>query len=255
MPIQLSVNLNKVALLRNQRDIGYPSVVDTGRLVLSLGADGVTVHPRPDERHIRFSDIAPLSALVREEAGPGAEFNIEGYPDDRWLAAVEEAAPHQATLVPDAPDARTSDAGWDLARQGDFLADTVARLKRAGCRVALFVDPDPQAPARVKALGADRVEIYTGGYAFAFGTERQADEFARHVETAAAARDAGLGVNAGHDLNLQNLPAFAAACPYLAETSIGHALTADALTVGWKRAIAAYKAALTGKTVPLDPEA
>lgn len=255
MPIALSVNLNKVALLRNQRDIGYPSVVDTGRLVLGLGADGLTVHPRPDERHIRFADLDPLSRLVREEVGGTAEFNIEGYPDDRWVAAVEAIRPHQATLVPDAPDARTSDEGWDMQRHAAFLEPLIKRLKAAGCRVALFIDPDPAAPARARDLGADRVEIYTGGYAFAFGTDGQADAFKRHVDTAAAARDVGLGVNAGHDLNLQNLPAFAAACPYLHETSIGHALTADALLVGWKRAIAAYKVALDGTPVPLDPTA
>lgn len=252
MSIALSVNLNKVALLRNQRDIGYPSVVETGRLVLECGAAGLTVHPRPDERHIRFDDLDPLSELVRSHPTP-VEFNIEGYPDQRWLDEVLRLKPHQATLVPDAPDARTSDEGWDIERHRNRLETIVGTLKAAGCRVALFIDPDPKAAALAKEVGVDRVELYTGNYAFAFDTAERDESFRAHVATIEAALAEGLGVNIGHDLNLENTPPLARACPGVAEASIGHAITADALLVGWRKAITLYQEALAGNAVVPSP--
>jgi pyridoxine 5-phosphate synthase len=241
---KLSVNLNKVALLRNQRDIGYPSVLEAARLVVHAGAHGITVHPRPDERHIRRTDVTELAALVRAEFAPAIEYNIEGYPTPEFKELIREVRPDQVTLVPDAPDQRTSDHGWDLARDGARLAPVIAELRASGARVSLFLDPDPAQVAGVRQAGADRIELYTGPYAHAFGSAGAKALLERYVRTAEAAQEAGLGVNAGHDLNLDNLPTFVQAIPQLAEVSIGHAITADALRIGFPAAVEAYLRAL-----------
>jgi pyridoxine 5-phosphate synthase len=243
---RLSVNLNKIALLRNSRRTGVPDLSHFGRLALQAGAKGLTVHPRPDERHIRASDIPLLGALL-QPLGAAAEFNIEGYPDARMLAILQESRPAQATLVPDAPDAFTSEEGWQLdAAQHALATQSAASIKQLGCRVILFVDPDPAVVPRVQAAGADGIEIYTGGYATDFRAQRHLPTLQRIRETAEAARDAGLVVNAGHDLNLHNIPPLVQAVPFLAEASIGHELTADALILGFAAAVAAYAKALAG---------
>lgn len=249
----LSVNLNKVALLRNARDLDLPSVEHAARLCLEAGADGLTVHPRPDGRHIRPHDVPALAQLL---AGHRAEFNIEGNPfagagHEPWgaypgfVALVEEAAEaggvDQCTLVPDAPGQRTSDHGWDLDRDGERLAPLVARLKKTGCRVALFMDPVLEAMARAAETGADRVELYTEPYAAAWDTPAQAQQLARYACAARAAAEAGLGVNAGHDLNQDNLAAFVAQVPQLLEVSIGHAFVSDALELGYAQTVRAYQ--------------
>jgi pyridoxine 5-phosphate synthase len=241
---KLSVNLNKVALLRNQREVGYPNVLEAARLVVHAGAHGVTVHPRPDERHIRLADVTELAALIRDEFAPAIEYNIEGYPTPEFIALIREVRPDQVTLVPDAPDQRTSDHGWDLARDGARLAPIIAQLRASGARVSLFLDPEPAQVAGVRQAGADRIELYTGPYAHAFGGPSAKALLERYVRTAEAAAGAGLGINAGHDLNLDNLPTFAHAIPQLAEVSIGHAITADALRIGFPAAVEAYLRAL-----------
>jgi len=242
---KLSVNLNAVAMLRNRRDIGWPSVTGTARLVLDAGAAGITVHPRPDERHIRRSDVHELATLLRTDY-PEAEFNIEGYPSNAFLELVEMAAPDQVTLVPDDPKQATSDHGWDVASDRDLLFNTVERMKRGGTRVSLFVDEDPEVPARVAEVGADRVELYTGPYGAHFKSEHGQTHLDRLSATARAALDAGLGINAGHDLTLENLPPFVRSVPGVAEVSIGHGITADALVMGFAEAVRRYKAALAG---------
>lgn len=244
MQTKLSVNLNKVALLRNQRDVGYPGVVEMARLVIEAGAHGITVHPRPDQRHIRPSDVRELSALIESEHRDAVEFNIEGYPSDDLVALVLEVEPTQVTLVPDAPEQRTSDHGWALDEQCGFLRPIVADFSAAGIRVSLFVDPEPGAMPLAKAAGADRVELYTEGYARAYASGTHAETLERYRATAAAAERAGLGVNAGHDLTLENLPAFKQRIPMLAEVSIGHAITADALRMGFPAAVRAYLSAI-----------
>jgi pyridoxine 5-phosphate synthase len=241
--IRLSVNLNKVALLRNQRDVGYPSVLDAARLVVKAGAHGITVHPRPDERHIRRSDVTELAALIRTEFGPNVEYNIEGYPTPEFIVLIGEVRPDQVTLVPDAPDQRTSDHGWDL-KEPRRLRPLIRALKASGARVSLFMDPDPGIIATAATVGADRIELYTGPYAAAFAAAEAPLLLRRYVQAAEAATEAGLGVNAGHDLNLDNLPAFCQAIPRLAEVSIGHAITADALRIGFPAAVEAYLRAL-----------
>jgi pyridoxine 5-phosphate synthase len=246
---KLSVNLNKVALLRNQRDIGYPSVIEAARMAIRGGAQGITVHPRPDERHIRKSDVRELAVLLREDYGGAVEYNIEGYPSPDWLALVAEVRPDQATLVPDAPEAHTSDHGWDIPVHAGFLAGVIGGLKALGVRVSLFVDTDPAVVPPAKATGTDRVELYTGPYGMAFGKPDGEIEFARLVATARAVRAAGLGLNAGHDLNLDNLPRLIEAAPWIAETSIGHAVTADALRWGFEAAVAKYLHALAPATI------
>ena len=251
---QLSVNLNAVAMLRNRRDLPWPSVIEIARLVLGEGAAGITVHPRPDERHIRVTDLFDLAELIREPAFRGREYNIEGYPDARFLHLVADAKPHQVTLVPDDPGQSTSDHGWDLEKDGAMLQPIIARLKDQGARVALFVDADPQVPALAKGVGADRVELYTGPYGHTFDAAEKAVELQRLAATAKAAHDVDLGVNAGHDLTLDNLPPLIEVAPMIAEVSIGHALTADALLYGYAEAVRLYQEAcrspanaLTGK--------
>lgn len=242
---RLSVNLNKIALLRNSRRTGVPDVMHFARLVHAAGADGITVHPRPDERHIRADDVRGLVRLMQPWR-PAFELNVEGYPDERFLALVQEVKPEQCTLVPDAPDVFTSEEGWRLGEdQLRLTRQAIARLKPS--RVILFVDPDPAIIDRVAESGADGVEIYTGSYAAAFRAGRHADLLARCAETARRAARRSLAVNAGHDLNLANLAPLTAALPRLAEASIGHELTADALVMGFAAAVAAYRNALNGK--------
>ena len=244
MKTKLSVNVNKIALLRNQRDIGYPSVVEAARRIIEAGAHGITVHPRPDQRHIRPTDVTDLSRLIGDEFAGSVEFNIEGNPTEDLLAIVHEIEPDQVTLVPDDPDQRTSDHGWDLARDGERLTPIIEGLSAAGMRVSLFMDPDPEAMRLAAASGADRVELYTETYATGFALGDCEHVLADFVAAAEAAIANGLGVNAGHDLNLDNLPLFRRSVPELAEVSIGHAFTADALKLGYHAAVAAYLAAL-----------
>jgi pyridoxine 5-phosphate synthase len=241
---RLSVNLNKVALLRNSRHTGVPDVVHFGRIALDAGAEGLTVHPRPDERHIRRSDVPALAALMAP-LRPRIELNIEGYPDARLLHILRETPPEQTTLVPDAPDAFTSEEGWKLDPvQMAQAREAIATIKAIGGRVILFIDPDPGVIARAKQAGADGVEIYTGRYAAAFRAGQHSGLLAAIAETGRRAADAGLVVNAGHDLNLLNIPPLIQAVPFLAEASIGHELTADALERGFGPTVAAYVAAL-----------
>lgn len=239
MPMtHLSANLNKIALLRNTRTIGIPNVVRAARTALGAGAHGITVHPRPDGRHVRANDVRDLAQVVRDH--PGAEFNIEGNPFHGLLEFVREARPAQCTLVPDETGAFTSDHGWDLDRDAGRLKPVMAELKTLGGRVSLFLDPNPSVMKAAADLGADRVELYTEPYARAFGGAGQDAELRRYAEAARAAQAAGLGVNAGHDLNLDNLPVFLKAVPEVLEVSIGHALIADALELGLGEAVRRY---------------
>jgi pyridoxine 5-phosphate synthase len=241
---RLSVNLNKIALLRNSRRTGVPDIKDFARLAHDSGADGLTVHPRPDERHIRGADIPALAEIMRLWR-PACELNIEGYPDERLLDIARAVRPEQVTLVPDGPGVLTSEEGWKLNnRDMPLVGPAIAALKGLGSRVILFVDPDPAVIERVPASGADGIEIYTGSYAAACRTGSPLAALQACEATASRAAALGLVVNAGHDLNLDNLPALVAAIPSLAEASIGHELTADALVMGFAAAVRAYKAAL-----------
>ena len=232
MPAKLSVNLNAIAMLRNRRDLPWPNVEGIGRIALAAGAHGLTVHPRPDERHTRHADLPILRALIDDEF-PEAEFNIEGYPSEDFLRLVEKSQPNQVTLVPDDPAQATSDHGWDFVRQADYLAPIVRRLKKGGFRVSLFADPDPVGMDVARDTGADRVELYTGPYGACHNDSAKAARQLERLATAAdAALAAGLAVNAGHDLTVANLPALGRRIPRLAEVSIGHGLTADALEYG-----------------------
>lgn len=234
MPAKLSVNLNAVAMLRNRRDLPWPSVTGLGRIALAAGAHGLTVHPRPDQRHIRFSDLPEIRALIDDEF-PDAEFNIEGYPSDAFLDLAEANEPEQVTLVPDDPAQATSDHGWDFEGKGNLLRAVVQRLKARGIRVSLFCDPDANRAAleAAKATGADRVEFYTGPYGSTYEDPARADQELEKLQTSGLiAAELGLGVNAGHDLTVDNLPGLARAIPGLLEVSIGHGLTADALEHG-----------------------
>lgn len=243
MTVELSVNLNAVAMLRNRRDLPWPSVTGLGRIALAAGAHGLTVHPRPDQRHIRFSDLPAIRSLIDEEF-PEAEFNIEGYPSIEFLALVSAAKPEQVTLVPDDPSQPTSDHGWDFERQGAFLRPIVERLKGEGARVSLFADADPRAMPAAAATGSDRVELYTGPYGGTHDDPRAAEaEIDRLGAAADAALSLGLGVNAGHDLTVANLPPLVARIPALAEVSIGHGLTADALEYGMAETIRRFRRA------------
>ena len=238
---KLSVNLNKIALLRNTRALNIPSITRLASIVIKAGADGITVHPRPDGRHILASDVSDLAALLK--AAPGVEFNIEGNPFHNLLGFVREFRPHQCTLVPDESGQFTSDHGWDLTKDAARLVPVVAELKSLGVRVSLFMDPLAAAMPLARALGADRVELYTEPYAEAFGTPNQNKVLHQYVAAAAAAQLAGMGINAGHDLNLENLPTFVSAIPDLLEVSIGHALVADALEFGLAETVRRYRAA------------
>ena len=232
MPAKLSVNLNAIAMLRNRRDLPWPDVAGIGRIALAAGAHGLTVHPRPDERHTRHADLPVLRALI-DDAFPRAEFNIEGYPSEDFLELVERNQPNQVTLVPDDPAQATSDHGWDFERQADYLTPIVRRLKKGGLRVSLFANPDPAGMTAARDTGADRIELYTGPYgSYHSDSAKAAKELERLGKTADAALAVGLQVNAGHDLVVSNLPALARRIPALAEVSIGHGLTADALEYG-----------------------
>ncbi|SMC24361.1 pyridoxine 5'-phosphate synthase [Andreprevotia lacus DSM 23236] len=241
MPTQLSVNLNKIALIRNSRGRDYPSISHFAHLALKAGAAGVTIHPRPDQRHARYSDVAALKEVVAQY--PGTELNIEGYPDRAFLDVVLAARPHQCTLVPDEPGQITSDHGWNIARDLDKLKPIVAELKAAGIRVSLFVDPDPMQIVLAPATGCDRIELYTESFAHQHEQDDFTAEFARFAEAAAAASAAGLGINAGHDLNLDNLADFLV-IPDILEVSIGHALTVEALHYGYTETVQRYVAIL-----------
>jgi pyridoxine 5-phosphate synthase len=244
MTASLSVNINAIAMLRNRRDLPWPSLIGLGRIALAAGASGLTVHPRPDERHIRFSDLPAIRALIDDEF-PEAEFNIEGYPTREFLDLVAANEPEQVTLVPDDPTQSTSDHGWDLERDAEFLRQIITELKRQAIRVSLFVDADPGAPAAAKMLGADRIELYTGPYGGAHDDPiRAASELEKLELTAKAAAKAGIAVNAGHDLTVENLPALVKKIPNLMEVSIGHGLTADALVHGMTGAVGRYLNAL-----------
>ena len=239
---RLSVNLNKIALLRNARALGIPSVTRAATIALDAGAHGITVHPRPDGRHIRIDDVRDLSVLLKRR--PGIEFNIEGNPFEGLLEITREVLPQQCTLVPDEPGALTSDHGWDIPRNAQRLNPLIAELKSMGIRVSLFMDPVPDMMAAVRDLGADRVELYTEPYAQAFGQANEQAVLAKYAAAAIAAGNAGLGVNAGHDLNQQNLPRFVAGVPQVIEVSIGHALVADAIEAGLAATVRGYLAAL-----------
>jgi pyridoxine 5-phosphate synthase len=247
---RLSVNLNKIALLRNARRTGVPDVLRFGRIAHDAGADGLTLHPRPDERHIRRTDVIAVAELMRPWR-PGFELNIEGYPDERLIDLGRAVAPEQCTLVPDAPEVLTSEEGWKLEPdQRRLLAPAIAALKAQGTRVILFVDPDATIVDRVREVGADGIEIYTGGYAAAFRAGEPQATLRACAATAERAADLGMTVNVGHDLNCDNLRPLVAALPAFAEASIGHELTADALIVGFAAAVRAYKAALEGRSAP-----
>jgi len=257
---KLSVNLNKVALLRNQRNIGIPSVIESAKTVIKAGAYGITVHPRPDERHIKYADVYELVALLATESD--IEFNIEGNPfTGKYMEIVPKVKPNQATLVPDAPGANTSDHGWDLQTDKDRLIPVIKQLKDSGIRVSLFMDPDVPGIKLAKDVGADRIELYTEPYARASRpaaplclpiedrnrgkrggrtNEKPDDVLQRYVTAGEAASDFGLGLNAGHDLNLKNLEKFCSAVPALLEVSIGHALIADAIEMGLYNTVKEY---------------
>ncbi len=230
---RLSVNINKIALLRNARGGNLPDLRKTALDIEDFGGQGITVHPRPDERHIRYADIPMLRQAVR------TEFNVEGNPTESFLKLVERHPPAQCTLVPDDPQALTSDHGWDTVRHEVFLRDTIARLQSAGIRVSIFLDPDERMVEGAKRVGADRVEFYTGPYAHQYPTDKHA-AVAPHVRAALLAQEMGLGINAGHDLNLDNLAFYKQEVPGLLEVSIGHALVCDALYYGLKNTIQLY---------------
>jgi pyridoxine 5-phosphate synthase len=231
----LSVNVNKVALLRNSRGGNYPDLLLWADTVLAQGAHGITVHPRPDERHVRYADVRALKAHLP----PPIELNVEGYPSETFLALVEAVRPAQVTLVPDPPEALTSSEGWDTVHHQAFLQEVVDRLHRAGIRTSLFVAADVAAVQAAKATGTDRIELYTGPYAAQYAQDPTA-AVAPFVAAAQAAAAVGLGLNAGHDLNLDNLAFFRSQVPGLLEVSIGHALTVDALYKGVAATIRSY---------------
>ncbi|MCS6916471.1 MAG: pyridoxine 5'-phosphate synthase [Chitinophagales bacterium] len=236
--IRLSVNINKFATLRNARGGNLPDVVAAARNCERFGADGITVHPRPDQRHIRYDDVLQLKEVVT------TEFNIEGNPISTWLELVQRVRPAQATLVPDGHDVLTSNAGWDTIKHQAFLRDIISALKSHGIRVSVFIDPLPAMAEGARAAGADRIELYTGPYAQGYHQHPQR-AVAPYVETAQVALQLGLGINAGHDLNLHNLAFLARHLPGLAEVSIGHALICDAIYLGLENTIQLYKRQLT----------
>ncbi|MDQ6881864.1 MAG: pyridoxine 5'-phosphate synthase [Pseudomonadota bacterium] len=241
-PTALSVNLNKVALVRNTRALGIPSVGRAAKLCLAAGAHGITVHPRPDGRHIRAADVEVLRDLLKQ--WPRAEYNIEGNPFHNLMDFVRRVRPHQCTFVPDSEGQATSDHGWDLAADAERLRPLIAEAQALGVRVSLFMDPVPDAMGAARALGADRVELYTESYARAFGTASARSVLGGFSQAAKAARASGLGVNAGHDLSRENLTEFLLQVPGVQEVSIGHALVSDALELGYAAAVRAYLACI-----------
>ncbi len=249
MNTALSVNLNKVALVRNTRHLGIPSLVRAARLCLQAGANGITVHPRPDERHIRAQDVFDLADVLK--AWPDREYNIEGNPFHNLMDFVRQVRPHQATFVPDSEGQFTSDHGWSFPLDAERLRPLIAECQALGVRVSLFMDPEPAQMALARAAGADRVELYTEPYAAAWGGAAQGEQLRRYAAAARAALDAGLGVNAGHDLNRDNLADFLRAVPGVAEVSIGHALIADALELGYVRTVEGYLACIDAANAPV----
>lgn len=231
---KLSVNINKVALIRNSRGEDLPDLIQFAVDCEEFGADGITVHPRPDERHIRYDDIPKLKDIVK------TELNIEGYPNERFLSLVEENCPHQCTLVPDPPGVLTSNEGWNTKENKDFLVDVIARLQEKNIRVSLFLDPKLDMVEHAKLTGTDRIEFYTGKFAKNYIQDSNA-AIADHVSAAKLANQLNLGINAGHDLNLNNLKFYASEIPKLLEVSIGHALISDSLYYGIKNTIQLYK--------------
>jgi pyridoxine 5-phosphate synthase len=234
---RLSVNLNKVALLRNSRSLGIPSVLQAAERCVAAGAHGITVHPRPDQRHVKSSDVLELAELLRDH--PGVEFNVEGNPFPEFVELVRRARPAQCTLVPDGPDAVTSDHGWNLREEATRLEPIVFELHDCGTRVSIFMDVESEQWARAREIGADRVELYTQPYAAAYARNDFEMVLDRFAAAASAAQSVGLGVNAGHDLNLKNLAPFCR-IPGILEVSIGHALVSDALEVGLYTAVRQY---------------
>jgi len=231
---KLSVNINKVATLRNARGGNNPDVIQTAMDCEAFGAEGITVHPRPDERHIRYSDVMALKEVLN------TEFNIEGYPDKRFMEIISKAKPEQATLVPDPPEVLTSNAGWDTIKNHDFLKETISELKKYGVRVSIFLEPDPRQVEGAVKVGADRIELYTESYATNYSVNRE-KAVALYLETAKLAKEAGIGINAGHDLDLNNLRYLKEQIPYMDEVSIGHALICDALYYGLENTIQLYR--------------
>ena len=240
--IALSVNVNKIATLRNARGGDRPNVVHAARTCIAAGCHGITVHPRPDGRHIRYADVHDLAEMLADY--DGIEFNIEGYPSPAFLDLICKVKPTQCTLVPDPPDVLTSNAGWDLTGKADGLRDALARLRNHRIRTSLFLDPDVDQVNRAHEIGTDRIELYTERYARTFGGAEQEPVIADYRNAAREARRLGLGVNAGHDLDLDNLPYFVAQVPGLLEVSIGHALICDALYRGLDATVEAYLAVL-----------
>ncbi|KZL21426.1 Pyridoxine 5'-phosphate synthase [Pseudovibrio axinellae] len=243
-PSRLSVNVNAVAVLRNRRDLPWPSVTHLSALALNAGAKGITIHPRPDERHIRHSDVLDLSQMLKTEQ-QGKELCLEGYPDQRFMDLIEKVRPTQVLFVPDDPSQQTSDHGWDFAAHMDLLKEVIAKAKSWDIRTSLFVDPDPTQPALAAEAGAERIEIYTGPYGACYSDkEAEKHELEKVVATAQAAKAAGLLVNAGHDLTVENLPALIERVPYISEVSIGHGFTADALIYGFAESVRRFRKAL-----------
>ncbi|WP_157670986.1 pyridoxine 5'-phosphate synthase [Chitinibacter sp. GC72] len=232
----LSININKIALIRNSRGRNYPDVAAFAARCLDFGAGGITLHPRPDQRHARYSDVAELAKLCQAR---GVELNVEGYPTPEFLAVVKQYRPAQCTLVPDAPDQLTSDHGWDLDKDAEFLRPILAELKALNIRSSLFVDYTTQDMAKARAIGADRVELYTEPYAETFASDANAAILAGFAAAAQRAQDAGLGVNAGHDLNLDNLGLFLT-IPNILEVSIGHAFVVECLEMGMQQVLQNY---------------
>ena len=230
---RLSVNINKIATLRNARGGNLPDLVKAAADCERFGAQGITVHPRPDERHIRYGDVYELKQVVT------TEFNIEGNPSEKFLKLVSDIKPHQVTLVPDAPDAITSNAGWNTKKNKDYLKKIIAEIKSIGTRVSVFIDPDAELISHAAETGTDRVELYTENYAKNFSSDK-VNALKPYKKAAALAASVGLGVNAGHDLNLDNLQYFSSNIPELLEVSIGHALISDALYFGLENTIQLY---------------
>ena len=231
---KLSVNINKFATLRNARGGNNPDLVKVAIDCQSFGAEGITIHPRPDERHITTQDVYNLKPIIT------TEYNIEGYPDERYIKLVADTRPEQATLVPDPPDVLTSNAGWDTKKEKQLLQEVIGKLKESGCRVSIFVDPDPEMAAAAKETGADRVELYTEAYSRGYKKNRE-EAIKPYAEAALAAQEAGMKINAGHDLDLENLRFFHLNIPSLSEVSIGHALVCDAIYLGLENTIRLYR--------------
>ncbi|MEE9437785.1 MAG: pyridoxine 5'-phosphate synthase [Saprospiraceae bacterium] len=231
---KLSININKIALIRNSRGANFPDLVKVAQDIEAFGADGITVHPRPDERHVKFSDVPILKKIVT------TEFNIEGYPSRKFLDMVLASPPHQCTLVPDLPGALTSDNGWDTIKNKSMLTDIVAELQQSGIRVSLFIDPDPIMLDGAKEINTERIEFYTGPYAHDFDANKE-NAIKKYTDAAKYCNQINLGINAGHDLNLKNLNYFKNNIPGLLEVSIGHALVVDALYFGLKNTVLMYQ--------------